>query len=244
MCSPTRVLAIAVTIVFLTLPAPARADVIFSNLGPGDSYNCCSGWTLFGSDLPIDTDRAFAFTPAADYTLDSIDLALTWLGGTNAADVWLMSDEGGAPGSILESFLISSLPTFNTTNTLLTTADSTLNPLLSAGVQYWVASSAHSADGSLSFNWNITGDEGLASRDNGGPWGVSTSFLTSGAFRVNGTPAAPVPEPSSVLLLAAGVLGLLSRTRRKNKRDIASRMRAGVGNCIAESRLREGRLGR
>ena len=175
-------------------PAAGRSEAIFSNLGAGDTYDCCQGWTVYGSSAPIATDRASPFVPDNDYTLDSIELALTWLGSTNSAEVWLLSDDAGLPGDILESFLLTDFPPFLSTDTALASATSTLHPLLVAGTQHWVATSA-SGSSDLSFNWNITGDTGLASRDNSGPWGAPARSSRPSHFASTARPSLLFPNP-------------------------------------------------
>ena len=94
---------------------------------------------------------------------------------------------------------------------------------LDAGVQYWITISdgLNGADSNF-WNWNDTGDpsDEAISTDGGKTW-FSPSGLPAGAFEVDGTPVVNgVPEPSSVGLLASGVLAALSwrsrpgRTRR------------------------------
>jgi len=182
---------------------PVRADVVFSDLGPGGSYQSSMGWTVYGPTAPIKTDRASTFVPLSSYTLDSIQAAFTWSSGVNAGDMYLMSDSGGLPGAVLESFHLNNLPAFGASSTALATAASTLHPLLSAGIQYWLVTSAND-NSFLSFNQNNTGYIGLASRDNGGAWGLNTG-ITGGAFRVIGSPAA-VPEPSTFALVGLAVM--------------------------------------
>jgi hypothetical protein len=207
---------IVAAIFCLSLAAPARADAIFSNLGIGDSYVEASGWTIGGAESPtnIDSDQGSPFTPFGDFVLDSIEVAFTWAGGTNAGDIWLMSDVNAAPGDILETFHFTNLPDFGSTTNALATGVSTLRPLLLEGNQYWVVASA-SGDAVMVFNFNTTGDFGLAGRANGGPW-VSNSSFDAGAFRVNGTPAVTaVPEPTSILLLGTGALALIRKRARR-----------------------------
>jgi len=178
--------------------APARAAIVFTNLGPGGSYEGASGWTVYGTSAPIKTDRASRFVPQADFTLDSIQAGFTFSAGVNAGDLYLRSDSGGVPGAILESFHLVNLPAFSPSipvATALATATSTLHPLLSSNVRYWVTASAND-NSFLGFNTNLTHDTGLASRDNNGPWGFSAN-VDAGAFQVTGT---SIPEPSSAAL--------------------------------------------
>jgi hypothetical protein len=202
---------LAISICSLGAATALPAEIIFSDLGPGGSYQSSSGWTIYGTTAPTKTDRASSFVPAGNYTLDSIQAAFTWSFGFNTGDMYLMSDNGGVPGTILESFHFNNLPHFGVSPTALTTGVSTLHPLLSAGVRYWVATSAND-DSFLSFNWNNTGYMGVASRDNGGAWGMSPD-LTAGAFLVTAT---PVPEPTGFALagLAATLAGFWFAQRR------------------------------
>src|SRR5262249_48593365 len=92
----------AVGVLLLFTTGTVRADVIYNNLGPGDTYQTGVGWTL---GLPgTYQDVGNRFTPAGtSYTLDTIALALGYVTGTNAVDVALMTDAGGLPGLVIES---------------------------------------------------------------------------------------------------------------------------------------------
>ncbi len=202
---------LAVVLVGFGLTGPVPAATAFSNLGAGDSYDCCYGWAIYGSAAPIKLDKGSRFVPPSSYTLDSVQAAFNWYGGTAGGYLWLMSDTAGAPGAILESFHFASLPAPSAAK--IVTGTSTLHPLLSAGLQYWVVASADS-DSFLGFGWNTTGDTGLASRDSDGPWGVMP-WATAGAFRVTGT-LAPIPEPeaTSLMLIGLGLLGLVAHREK------------------------------
>ena len=64
-----------------------------------------------------------------------------------------------------------------------------------------------------SWNWNDQNVTGLVLQDNGGGWhGVQRPFL--GAFDVL-THDQVVPEPSTLAMLASGVVGLAGVIRRK-----------------------------
>ena len=143
---------IVAAIFCLSLVAPAQADTIFSNLGDGDTYVPSKGLSILGAEISGgDQDAGSPFRPLSDSVFDSIEVGLTWFQGTNAGDIWLMSDVNGAPGDILEAFHVTDLPQFATTDRVLAKGISTLHPLLLGGNQYWVIASA-SGDALLAFN--------------------------------------------------------------------------------------------
>jgi hypothetical protein len=86
---------------------PSHADsVIFSNLGPGDSYQGTSGYSVgnlpFGPDYRVYAD---AFTVGTASTeLSTIGVAVGFVAGTNQLTIDLDADSGGSPGSVIESF--------------------------------------------------------------------------------------------------------------------------------------------
>src|SRR5271157_4612032 len=171
-----------------------RADIIFSDLGPGDSYKGSFGYVVDSSDA-VSTP----FTPTVTSVLSEVELAMgTNFGGGNQVIVQLQNDNAGSPGSIIESYSISVLPTFGgSSSDHLSVAFSSLDPTLTAGTQYWL--SVLPAVPSTLVNWNVnsTGYTGLAlSSDGGATWNFSSSRVEP-AFRVD---SAPVPEPSSLVL--------------------------------------------
>lgn len=187
---------------FATFATAARvygSQIVFSNLGPADSFQPNSSWDLNCCD------SATSFTPTQDLHLDSIEIALEWLsfvGGTDAEDVWLASDSSGVPGQVLESFHIAGIPAVGT----LMTASSVLHPMLVTGTQYWLV--AASAPG-IAWNWNNTGDTGFIASDIPGIWFVNRS--TTGAFRVEGS---EVPEPATLVFVSSGLVALLLKRIR------------------------------
>jgi hypothetical protein len=147
------------------------------------------------------------FTSSGNYQLSQIDLALSFLSGTNSATVTLNSDSSGLPGAVLATWNLSSLPVFGTCCTVETlTPSSTV--FLSAGTQYWIVAAPGASNTWDAWNLNNTGATGLIAFDNGtGFFGVSGRTLS--AFDVLG-----VPEPTTLALVSGGLALLLVRRRR------------------------------
>jgi hypothetical protein len=197
----------AVLAFFVLAAGQARADVLYNNFGPGDSYQTGNSWIIGrfpGTSITWVQGDPFRVT-GGDFTLDRLTLALSWVAGPNEADVQLRADAGGLPGATLESFHFSNLGNFGNNNPPVA-ANSLLHPLLSAGAQYWVTASASDLT-DIAWNLNSTGDRGPhAQSQNGGPFSLVDS--DRGAYRVEATPS-PVPEPGTLLLCGIGGLGLL-----------------------------------
>lgn len=199
---------------------PARAVVIYDNFGLGDTYDQNAGATLStGLPLGVDWDQGSAFaleSVGMDYYLDTIDVAVGLVTGSNELDLWLMTDSAGEPGSIIESFHFSDeMGSFGDLNPPLT-ANSLLNPLLEVGEQYWLIASVPGPNTWAAWNYNSTGDVGLrAYRSDLGTWGVDE--VTTNAFRVTGT-SVPVSEPASIFLLGSGLIGLAVFSRKRSKK--------------------------
>jgi len=213
-------LSILLYVTFLALlAAPAQADIIYDNFGPGDSYQTI-GWTV-GSLFDFDQGNAFAVDSLGmDYYLETIELAVGLVSGPNELDVWLMTDSAGEPDTIIESFHFSDeMGSFGDLSPPLT-ANSLLNPLLEADEQYWLIASVSDPETWAAWYRNSTGDVGLTAQgDDPGTWGVSER--TKGVFRVTGTPISVTPvsvsEPVTLLLLGSSLLGLAGFRRRFNR---------------------------
>lgn len=191
----------------------AQAAVIFSNLGPGDSFSS-SGRIVQGPAVGTigDVNQASTFTVGpTDAFLTSVSLGINANDppntGTGPVEVGIAADAGGTPGAILRTL---SANVGVSGEQLLTVADDG-SLLLSAGTTYWVVMDGEAGfDGSWRFN--TTGDIGLtAGQTEPNPWNVRIEDDRY-ALRVDGRLA--VPEPTTVLLTLVGAVTALASRRR------------------------------
>ena len=161
---------------------------IFSNLGTGNNvYNCCVGNTVSGSGSVVGDQwwNANAFTPAADYLITRIDVAIGNVspgGGTNGVTIQLATDSGGEPGTVLKTWNLTGLPVFGTCCTLDTIG--TVVPILQ-GQQYWLVAMPIAGDTWDAWNEAPTSGTGpVLSNENGTGWFSQGS--PQGAFDVVG----------------------------------------------------------
>jgi hypothetical protein len=211
-CNLTAIAALASAL--LCAAVPARADSVYDNFGPGDPFNGHHGKGL----SPVQyIAMPFTVAPGPGFDLTEIDIALVYdplASAVNAAVVQLVMDYKGLPGSFIDSWVLSGLPTVGTT---------TLQPVqqitgpsrthLDGGAQYWLV-----ANGLSNWiSWAATSSGALGpfavSQDAGASWALSLGTEQS-AFRVLGTPTAAVPEPGAAVLLALGLATLAVAGRR------------------------------
>ena len=212
---------------FLLLPVTARAQqVLFTTFGPNNSHD--SEGTPFGSVLGPDgppyvpfVGRADAFTLPfgalnGSYGFSRLDLALGQLSNNPDSvgpppyvfQVQLTADANGLPGTVLESWIVTS-PTPNPPTGIFTVYDS-LHLELVAERQYWVT--VNSTTALASGNWFGYSPQGgliAFSLGLGGNWNSLNGY--QGALNVWGTPVnyflAPVGlvESQTLRILVAGL---------------------------------------
>jgi PEP-CTERM motif len=191
--------------VFFLLPGHCAADtVIFSNINNSPNPVCCGyavGTYPGTSNVFIDT---FPFTvQGGSFTLTTVGFleSQSSTGTSDGFTLYLYADSAGAPGTVLESW--QGIPA--TAQIALGTASSTGNITLFSGQQYWFG--VTTTDPLQTGVWWINPGlvEGTGCDFLNGVLIPCDSTLAVGAFEISGT---PVPEPSSLFLLGAGLLAL------------------------------------
>jgi hypothetical protein len=209
---PKRVIIISWVLASFGGGALANAStILFSNLvQPGNQYGpegVSIGHTPAFPNAGDYLIYAVPFTPGASAVLTSFEAPLGVVSGANQLQAFLFADEGGAPGSVIESFTLSGLPTVGFPFPLLTIA-SGLDPLVIGGQQYWFgATGGADTFGEWSLNLfqgnSIDGGASMAVIDGvAQPWIVGPGLRT-GALVVSGDVA---PEPSYTALFGCILL--------------------------------------
>jgi hypothetical protein len=212
----------------LLLTAPfSHADIIFSDLGPGGTFNPNVGYSL-GGDNQISPDfvAAAAFTPTANFMLTEINIALVYgeVGPNFGTSVELEGSLNGSPDQYpLEIWYPGALPTQGSNSLgpadMLKAVGSPLE--LTKGTEYWLVATAYVPPSDDLWAKNTVGTVGLVADQQIGPgsptpWSVGPPGVAP-AFAVFGTPVNPpsVPEPGSLALLMGGLIGLATLRLRK-----------------------------
>lgn len=207
-----------VVVTLLVISAQATGVPIYSTLGPGNSYDLYLGYDIGRPGYEWDRGEQFTFG-GPSYTLDSVEIVLEQVyidcipvGGLGmTVDVWLMTDAGGKPGTIIEGWSFDSLDISPNIFLLNSAAHGVLTP----GTPYWLVAST--PDPGAEAEWLksspiVLGTHGR--RLDSDPWEIYNN-ITQGAFRINGTPVVPpVPAPGAVILGGIG-LALIGYLRRR-----------------------------
>ncbi|MES2460542.1 MAG: PEP-CTERM sorting domain-containing protein [Armatimonadota bacterium] len=197
----------------------ACADVLFTNLGAGNSYNVVANGGITGFDLAI----GFTVAGTGTFTLTSLELPISQLGTPGASTTFSLASVGvgNVPGASLGTLgTFTNLPAFGNPAPLSVFNVSAAGVTVTGGSSYFLVEDA-SPSSNIVINQNNIGAFGMAFRDSDAqPWSYSSGSRTS-AVRINGTPTsvtAAVPEPSEWLAMGmagTSVMGLMVRARRR-----------------------------
>ena len=193
---------------FISGFSAAKADVIYDNFGPGDSYSTTSAFSVgrIGTTLGLEIGIVLP-TFNDNYLLDSIDVAISQSQGTGHR-FSLYSVSGGLPDTLIESVLLSSLPS----SLEVVSVDFSGTSLLQSNQNYAIV--GHTIDDGVSrFIWGrSTEANNYVFRTRGMPW--DDSIFDSPVIRVNGS-VSNIPEPSAFwALLGFSFVLVLARTNK------------------------------
>lgn len=173
------------------LAIPEGTVTIYSNFGSGQSYYCCSGWTESGlySPIPYWITQGMAFTPTqGTYLLTQLDLAISWVSGTNGYTLQLRGDWEGVPDPAppIASWKVTGLPTFGSGSGVETIKVKGLIVLLK-NHRYWLVPVVHDSYQWLAWNFNDVAANGRgALSNNDGATFAPYDYSPNGAFDVLG----------------------------------------------------------
>jgi len=181
---------------------------IFSDISAtAPRWDSMSAWSLGGSNVYT---QAAQFTAAYSAKVTQVDLVLSWVWQSDAI-VYLMTDSGGKPGTVLEQYSITGI---GKTDRLFS-AVSLTHPLLTAGTKYWLAATdSNGSSGRLAWYWSSSTTGTMDVKFGSAAW-QATVTQTLPAFDVMGT---EIPEPLSLGMIGSGLAMLVVAGRRHRRR--------------------------
>jgi len=166
---------------------------IFTNLGPSasDEYDDTFGYCVTGanqSDCGASEQWiAMPFTPKQASHATSLQVAIQYYAGTNALQLSLYNDVGGAPGTSLKTVEARNAPTAGTCCTLVNANLGTPGVALTAATQYWVVATSDDSRAPTFSGYWATANAFLAYNPAQAGWNVFNDPEGQEAFAVKGT---------------------------------------------------------
>lgn len=246
----TVITATSIVLAALSIcPRVVKGDtVIASDMGPYNAYSPFYSWQVSGdsnSVNPGEESVGVSFTPTADFTLSQILIPLSgdFQQATNGVEISLDTSVNDLPGASLESWSVSA----DQANATLYTLSSNSTIPLESGTTYWITASPLADDTFVGWNWG--GDTSLMAANYGVGWlsldptSGGCTGCTRPAFAVTGD-SVQTPEPSSLSLLATGMMELILtavlgslRKRTGTRNNSVSPIRPSPESKIATVRM-------
>jgi hypothetical protein len=219
-----RIATLSLTILCLALTAYAGTTTFYNDGGIDGNDN---GFFISGPNLPNPAgsfqDISDGFILAASGTANKLEFGEWVLSGSTPTGV----DWEGGPTAFSSAY--SGHLAQNSTNSVLLFTNgfgygiydvtATVNiPNLTAGNEYWITlSNATNTGSSQTGAWDLAGPSGGPATCNFRQSGTDYGSCGTGgeSFTLSGVPTTTTPEPSSILLLGSGILGLAGVLRRK-----------------------------
>ncbi|MFZ1137278.1 MAG: choice-of-anchor R domain-containing protein [Candidatus Korobacteraceae bacterium] len=193
----------------LALGTYSKAEVLVSTFGP----NYGVGDWVWDIDAGVHSEAiGVPFTPANDSTVTQIDLGFYTYTANGNLNIELTTDNGGAPGTVLQSWLVTLPCIAYPVDPCYETLFPNTNTALLGSTQYWIFVSAADSDTVVGWFSNPMDYESTVAFNNGHGWYEVIENVPT--FDVIGT-AATTPEPSCLVLLATGLAGGVATRYRK-----------------------------
>jgi hypothetical protein len=190
-----------------SLAPPMKADVVFSNI----VGNCCGGFAVDGANYGS-VSLGASFIPAANYLMIDAQVMVFQMlgfGGDPFFNASLFSDASGLPGSLIATIGTGLMAPVGGG---IVTASGPM-PSLTSGTPYWLVLTPF--DNVTELGWEMGGSPLVFfafTTSSTGVGGWVSAGTADAQFQIDGT---PVPEPSSLLLVASGALGAMGIARRR-----------------------------